>query len=759
MRSLLVALLTLLAHAASHAAGPPRLTTGGANAEAYAPGDPADWGGAPPTTKSEGLDKIVNEWLRLDNAGCVTKAPTGSPTGAVTCECAVCLHATTTGPDSPSLWASISPGTNNQWFNTGVSLGVEGHVIANEGIPIAQQDALNCLGPMVDCVNDAGNNETELRVSLVFEDEGAAVTERARVDFVGGGVTVSDVGGETRVSVPSPFTSTATSLAELKTCIETAVAARDCRMAPGTYNGTLYAVLPNLGTVPQHLTISLAGATIDPVGAAAVNNGVKAVFQILLNNWAHDSTLQIADARIEGSSDTDETVLALVKTADTNANAIGKVLLSNVQAGQEGGSARSYHYDRQGGTGAQLTVVNSVFEATGYVFEHESAADNAAIEIMNSRFLGVGDRTRANNMCLGLGTNRPSAGADNAYIQVLNSQLQNCGGASLVASTVAMSAAAHQLGTGTEDDVVFLIDANAADMRIRATTGSGAAWSDAPMFFMVRDLQHSINVDVVDEGCGVFGGNGGILFDADVTEINGDYRGRVTGGSSFGCNITPFGPNMLSLDIEGFRGEVEAFGEVYTYQGPTLFRRRVDSQPFVWRGSVGAGASRNAISLATSIVGVSPTTNNACFLASGAGAAACSSELSVWIPVDSSRPLYINEFGCVLEDQEVTNADEDDAIDTILQKQSVLGDATTWANVTATPGQTGRIRWVDDTQTERHLTELGYAYEQVTRGAVVFPAGQVAALRVLAHVEVDTAPTITNGATALRDNCWIRGWN
>ena len=80
-----------------------------------------------------------------------------------------------------------------------------GHAIEDEGLPLAQRGVLNFEGAGV-TVTDAGG-KTLVTIpgsgsALTFEDEGTPLTQRSNINFVGAGVTVADSGGKTVVTIP-----------------------------------------------------------------------------------------------------------------------------------------------------------------------------------------------------------------------------------------------------------------------------------------------------------------------------------------------------------------------------------------------------------------------------------------------------------------------------------------------------------------------------------------------------------------------------
>lgn len=80
-----------------------------------------------------------------------------------------------------------------------------GHVIQDEGTPLAQQVNLNFIGTGVTATDDPANQATNVTISAgghVIEDEGTPLAQRANLNFVGAGVTVTDADPDTVVTIP-----------------------------------------------------------------------------------------------------------------------------------------------------------------------------------------------------------------------------------------------------------------------------------------------------------------------------------------------------------------------------------------------------------------------------------------------------------------------------------------------------------------------------------------------------------------------------
>jgi hypothetical protein len=113
---------------------------------------------------------------------------------------------------------AILPGRNYINFNgAGVSCGDDsinkrinctitsgggggGHVILEDGSPLAQRSKLSILGTSSTCVDDAGNDSTNCTFQAYNRvmNEGSNLTQRATINFIGTGVDCVDNAGSTR---------------------------------------------------------------------------------------------------------------------------------------------------------------------------------------------------------------------------------------------------------------------------------------------------------------------------------------------------------------------------------------------------------------------------------------------------------------------------------------------------------------------------------------------------------------------------------
>lgn len=99
-------------------------------------------------------------------------------------------------------------GTNNRVLPEGATaFTTNGHVVEDEGTPLTQRANLNFVGAGV-TVTDASPDTvvtipaTSTIDGHVVEDEGTPLTQRANLNFVGAGVTVTDSAPDTIVTIP-----------------------------------------------------------------------------------------------------------------------------------------------------------------------------------------------------------------------------------------------------------------------------------------------------------------------------------------------------------------------------------------------------------------------------------------------------------------------------------------------------------------------------------------------------------------------------
>lgn len=95
--------------------------------------------------------------------------------------------------------------------------GIDGHVIEDEGVPLAQRTGLNFIGDSVVATDDAGGNETDVTINhlataahtvaqpiTIRKNTGADVGTRPRLNFIEGAnitLTVADDAGSSEVDV------------------------------------------------------------------------------------------------------------------------------------------------------------------------------------------------------------------------------------------------------------------------------------------------------------------------------------------------------------------------------------------------------------------------------------------------------------------------------------------------------------------------------------------------------------------------------
>jgi len=83
--------------------------------------------------------------------------------------------------------------------------GGTGHVIEDEGTPVAQQTNMNFVGDGVTVTDIGGKTQVSIPIGTaghVIENEGSNLPQQEELNFIGTGVTASDIGGKTVVNIP-----------------------------------------------------------------------------------------------------------------------------------------------------------------------------------------------------------------------------------------------------------------------------------------------------------------------------------------------------------------------------------------------------------------------------------------------------------------------------------------------------------------------------------------------------------------------------
>lgn len=98
-------------------------------------------------------------------------------------------------------------GEGNYTVPAGTGASVDGHVIQDEGVNLPQRANLNFVGAGVTVTNEAGGTQVAIPGGgHAIEDEGTPITQRSTLNFVGAGVTVTDDAGKTKVDIPGGVT-------------------------------------------------------------------------------------------------------------------------------------------------------------------------------------------------------------------------------------------------------------------------------------------------------------------------------------------------------------------------------------------------------------------------------------------------------------------------------------------------------------------------------------------------------------------------
>lgn len=89
----------------------------------------------------------------------------------------------------------------------GTGASIDGHVIKDEGVSLPQRASINFVGAGVTVTNEAGGTQVSIPGGgHTIEDEGTPITQRSTINFTGAGVTVTDNSGKTKVDIPGGVT-------------------------------------------------------------------------------------------------------------------------------------------------------------------------------------------------------------------------------------------------------------------------------------------------------------------------------------------------------------------------------------------------------------------------------------------------------------------------------------------------------------------------------------------------------------------------
>lgn len=93
-------------------------------------------------------------------------------------------------------------------FASGTASAAAGHSIQDEGSPLTQRPIIDFVGGGVTATDAGGKTVVTIPGAAsavgghVVEDEGTPLTQRSNLDFVGAGVTATDAGGKTVITIP-----------------------------------------------------------------------------------------------------------------------------------------------------------------------------------------------------------------------------------------------------------------------------------------------------------------------------------------------------------------------------------------------------------------------------------------------------------------------------------------------------------------------------------------------------------------------------
>lgn len=170
-----------------------------------------------------------------------------------------------------------------------------GHVIQDEGVDLATRARLNFVGPGVAVTDDATNGQTKVTVGAgghAIQDEGVAVTSRPTLDFVGTGVTVTDDATNAKTIITVPGGTTGAGTVRLVSAAATA-ANGEIILADATtaaFAVTLPTATSGHTVRVKKIDSSANAVTVDGAGADVIDN--EATF-VLANQY--DAIQVVAD--------------------------------------------------------------------------------------------------------------------------------------------------------------------------------------------------------------------------------------------------------------------------------------------------------------------------------------------------------------------------------------------------------------------------------------------------------------------------------
>jgi len=110
-------------------------------------------------------------------------------------------------PPAPGNATEFLNGDGEWTVPAGTGASVDGHLIKDEGVSLPQRASIDFVGAGVTVTNEAGGTQVSIPGGgHTIEDEGTPVTQRSSLNFTGTGVTVTDTGGKTKVDIPGGVT-------------------------------------------------------------------------------------------------------------------------------------------------------------------------------------------------------------------------------------------------------------------------------------------------------------------------------------------------------------------------------------------------------------------------------------------------------------------------------------------------------------------------------------------------------------------------